>query len=293
MMAEVQIHESSLDKIRIGLPVHVEVDALPGKRFTGRVAKIAPLPDAESAWLNPDLKVYPTQIHLDGSQPELRTGMSCRAEIIVEQHDDALYVPVQAVTRIGAAPTVYLREGGAFEPHAIEIGLDNNSMVHVLSGLEHGQEVLLTPPLEASGTVAEERIAAVDADTELTRRRIEESKRSSEAGSARGLEDATGSSGGRRRGPGSVGDVESELEGRRPGGLQDVSPQQWGSMRQRLQSMSPEEREAMGQRFRNMSPEEREAMRKRFQSMMQGQRGATEGQRRQPPQQDDGQSGVE
>jgi len=66
MMAEVQIHESSLEKIRVGLPVRVEVDALPGQPFTGRVAKIAPLPDAQSAWLNPDLKVYPTQIHLDG-----------------------------------------------------------------------------------------------------------------------------------------------------------------------------------------------------------------------------------
>ncbi len=65
-------------------------DAIPGQVFMGRVSKIAPLPDAQSAWLNPDLKVYPTQIHLDGSHPELRTGMNCQAEIIVEQHTDGV-----------------------------------------------------------------------------------------------------------------------------------------------------------------------------------------------------------
>ena len=46
MMAEIQIHESSLEKARVGLPVRISVDALPGVPFTGRVAKIAPLPDA-------------------------------------------------------------------------------------------------------------------------------------------------------------------------------------------------------------------------------------------------------
>ena len=150
MMAEIQIHESSLEKVRIGQPVRVTVDALAGQVFNGRVAKIAPLPDAESAWINPDLKVYPTEIHLEGVCPELRTGMNCQAEIIVEQHAQATYVPVQAVMRIGNQPTVYVRRGRAFEPCSIEIGLDNNSMVNVLSGLEPGQEVMLAPPLEAA-----------------------------------------------------------------------------------------------------------------------------------------------
>ncbi|MBN2446837.1 MAG: efflux RND transporter periplasmic adaptor subunit, partial [Phycisphaerae bacterium] len=83
MMAQVLIHESSLEKVQVGQTVRLKVDALPEEVYTGRVAKIAPLPDAQSAWMNPDLKVYPTEIHLDGVHPELRTGMSCQAEIIV------------------------------------------------------------------------------------------------------------------------------------------------------------------------------------------------------------------
>jgi len=249
MMAEVQIHESSLEKIRIGLPVRVEVDALPGQLFTGRVAKIAPLPDAQSAWLNPDLKVYPTQIHLDGTDPELRTGMSCRAEIVVEQYDSAMYVPVQAVTRIGTSATVHVRAGNTFEPRTVEIGLDNNSTVHVLAGLEPGQEVLLIPPLGASSPFGEEQVAA-GPEMEQFKQRIEESKHSAEAES----ESEPGNRaerGGERPDPGRQGAAMGEGREERPGGFGDASPEQQEAMRQRFQNMSPEEREAMRQRHRD------------------------------------------
>jgi HlyD family secretion protein len=275
MMAEVQIHESSLEKIRVGLPVIVKIDAIPGESFTGRVAKIAPLPDARSAWINPDLKVYPTQIHLDGTHPELRTGMSCQAEIIVERHDDACYVPVQAVTRVGNVPTVYLRAGDRFEAKSIEVGLDNNSMIHVVDGLDAGQEVLLTPPLEGSTLLGGDRLAEADADPELTKRRLEESKRQPDgAGGDAGHRNERAS----RRTPAgdtatggheeTTGDSDTGMPPRAPGAMQqgfgDMTPEQRNAMRERFQNMSPEEREAMRQRFMNMSPEEREAMRQRF-----------------------------
>ncbi len=262
MMAEVQVHESSLAKIRLGLPVRVSVDALPGQTFIGQVSKIAPLPDAESAWLNPDLKVYPTQIRLDGSHPELRTGMSCQAEIVVEQHMDALYVPVQTVTRIGVTPTVYVRAGDDFEPRSIEIGLDNNSMVHMLAGLEPGQEVLLTPPLEASSSIYEERLPA-GPEMEQFKQRIEESKHSAEAESENGPENRA-ERGGERHDPGRQGAAMGEGREGQLGGFGDTSPEQREAIRQRFQNMTPEQREAMRQRFQNMTPEEREAARQRL-----------------------------
>ena len=69
---------------------------------------------------------------------------------MVAEYPEALYVPVQAVTRIDGMPTVYVRQGANFGPRQVEVGLDNNRMVHVLGGLEVGEAVLLTPPLESS-----------------------------------------------------------------------------------------------------------------------------------------------
>lgn len=145
--AEIKVHESSMEKVKEGLPVIVTVDAVPGKTFTGKVAKIALLPDAQSMWMNPDLKIYKTEIYLDGDGKGLRTGMSCRAEIIVEHYDDVMFIPIQAVVRIGKQQTVYVREGKKFNERKVEIGMDNNRMVHIKSGLEPGEVVLLTPPL--------------------------------------------------------------------------------------------------------------------------------------------------
>ena len=150
MMAEVKVHESSLRKVSRGMPVRITVDALPGKLFFGRVGKIGLLPDAQSAWLNPDLKVYSTEILLDGSDGELRPGMTCQAEIIVQEYPEALYVPVQSIVRVGGKSVVYVRGPDGREQRNVEVGLDNNRMARIVSGLSEGEEVLLAPPLAPS-----------------------------------------------------------------------------------------------------------------------------------------------
>jgi hypothetical protein len=130
--------------------VLVTVDTVPGEIYTGRVASVAPVPDAMSSFMNPDLKVYDTVIKLDngGKMELLRTGMSCNAEIIVEQHPEVTYVPVQAVITVGGKQTVYIVKGKRLEPRNVEIGLDNNMMVIINDGLKPGEVVSLSPPLE-------------------------------------------------------------------------------------------------------------------------------------------------
>ncbi len=150
--AEIAVHESNLKKIKPGLPVIITVDALPDKTFTGRITRIAPLPDAQSIWMNPDLKVYTTEIFLDDNNGAIRTGMSCQAEILIESYENALFVPVQAVLKISGVPTVYVLKNQKFDPRPITTGLDNNRMIHVKKGLEPGDKVLLTPPLAAAET---------------------------------------------------------------------------------------------------------------------------------------------
>jgi HlyD family secretion protein len=148
MVAEVKIHESMLQKVKEGLRVAVTTDALPGRAFDGYVEKIAVMPDAQSWWLNPDLKVYETEVVIEEESPLLRPGMSCNADIIIEQLEDVLFVPVQAVVRIAGKPTVYVMKEGQLHPRGVETGRDNNRMIHIISGLQEGEEVALSPPLQ-------------------------------------------------------------------------------------------------------------------------------------------------
>jgi HlyD family secretion protein len=238
--AVVKVHETSLQKVKPGLPVVVTVDALPGRTFTGRVEKIAPLPDAQMVWMNPDLKIYNTEVYLEGEGDYLRTGMSCKAEIIIEDYKDVTYIPVQAVLRVGGEPTVYVQSGGGFEPRKVKIGMDNNRMIRIIEGLQVGEVVLLTPPL-APSTVeqgAEKAVSetpAGEAGTEQKTRPIDKE-------------------GGKEPGTEKVGQ-ERPKTGAEP---------------------TAEQRQKMRERFENMSDEEKEKMRKQWEGRRERQAGEGE-----------------
>ena len=96
--------------------MRISVRAVPGQTCRGKVARIAPLPDAQTMWMSPDLKVYATEIHIEGSTPGLRPDMSWQPEIIVEEFEEVTYIPVQAVVRVADRATAYVRLGDVFEP---------------------------------------------------------------------------------------------------------------------------------------------------------------------------------
>ena len=266
---EVAIHESSLDKVHIGLPVKVTVDALPGETMWGKVAKIAPLPDAQSAWLNPDLKVYNTDIYLDNMSKSLRNGMSCKAEIVVEQHPEALYIPVQAVLHVGGQATAFVLKGEKLEPRKIQTGLDNNRMVRIISGLALGELVSLTPPLSAAsveqGEYAKETAAlpgrpeagkapgAVHAGPE--RQATEEGRPPEPAGgNGRRPGSRPPDDQGLKAAAGPVGPQPQADEGK---AQKKAASKDQERRKQFFESLSPEERE----RFQGMSPEEKKKFR--------------------------------
>jgi len=278
--AEVKVHESSMDKISRGLPVRITVDALPGRVFPGEVVKIAPLPDAQSVFLNPDLKVYKTEIHVTDDTHELRTGMSCQAEIIVTRYSEALYVPIQAVLKVGGKHCVYIMHGKSMEQRTVEIGFDNNRMVHVTSGLKPGEKVLLTPPLAPAARESEEGEVPIEATQPQGEKRPDAvpaagDRESEPAGPPRD----TGPAQDAPRDWRSMTDEQRQEMRRRFETMSDEERQQLRQQwtqggdasrrssseegRGRRSNLTPEQREEMRKRFENMSPEEREAMRQR------------------------------
>jgi HlyD family secretion protein len=262
-MAEVDVHEASLDKVHAGLPAVVTVDALPGKKFVGTVTRIAPLPDPGNMWMNPDLKVYKTDIALEGEDPALRSGMSCKAEIIVEQYDEALYVPIEAVLRVGGKPTVYVVEDGGVEEREVEIGYDNNNTIRISKGLREGEQVLLRPPLEAASLEAGSKFFGADANEAMMQRISAMLKVADETAAAEPRRSPP-----RAQEPNRPGDRTQSAPLQAGGqGFPSLTPEQSEQLRKRLESMTPEQRqqmEKMRERFQNMTPEEREQMRQKF-----------------------------
>jgi HlyD family secretion protein len=179
--AEVTIHESNLKKTSKGMPAIITIDAVPGNTFYGTVESIAPLPDARSMWMNPDLKIYTTEIYIDGNDPMLRTGMNCQAEIIIQQYKDAIYVPLQAVIKTGIDFNVYVKSGKSFKPRKVKIGLDNNKVIHITEGLKDGDIVLLNPPLKSGAADSENRNSLNKEDKNELNKKISEKLKNLEA----------------------------------------------------------------------------------------------------------------
>jgi hypothetical protein len=146
MIAQVSLHESVLKQVEPGHTATIKVDALPGREFHGRVRFVSVMADQNSFWANPNLRLYRTEVTIDDAVNEMRPGMSCAIEILVEELTDALYVPVQSVFRRGQETLAFVERGGASEERPVEVGRYNDRWVQVLAGLSEGEVVLLAPP---------------------------------------------------------------------------------------------------------------------------------------------------
>jgi HlyD family secretion protein len=152
MKVAIKIHESHVSKVKPGLPAFVMLDNMPDKRFQGYVSKVALLPDSQSRWGNPDLKVYNTEILITDKLPDsVKPGVSASAEILITNLLDVLKIPVQSVTTYKGKPVVYLA-GAESKPVPVEVGLFNTKFIEVTSGLQEGDQVLLSPPFDSQSS---------------------------------------------------------------------------------------------------------------------------------------------
>lgn len=147
MKVSIKIHESHINQIERGQPAFVVLDSLPDQRFRGYVSKVAPLPDSQSRWGNPDLKVYATEIRVTDKLPDIKPGVSARAEVLITNLPSVLSVPIQAVTTYKGKPVVFLARAPQ-EPVPVTVGQYNTKFIEICSGVEDGDRVLLTPPFD-------------------------------------------------------------------------------------------------------------------------------------------------
>ena len=156
MMAVVQIPQAckpmllnSTDGSLLRLPARVTIAGAKDRQFPATLAEIDPLPYHD--WIQ-SIKVFNTEVHLDAVCPDLRPGYTCKVEIVIDQYDDVVSVPLQSVQLVRGKPTVYVRTPSGPEPRTVEVGLDNNRLVHVKSGLKTGEYVLLAPPFDETAS---------------------------------------------------------------------------------------------------------------------------------------------
>ena len=146
MIVRVKLHESVIKQAAGDAPAYMTIDAFPKERLTGKVTKIAVMPDRSQWWLNPGLKTYVTEITLDRTPEGLKPGMSAQVEILVDTRQAVLQVPVSAVFVDQGFQVAYVKTPAGTETRRVDVGLSNDRMVEIVKGLSEGEEVYLFKP---------------------------------------------------------------------------------------------------------------------------------------------------
>jgi RND family efflux transporter MFP subunit len=146
MGVEMSVHESSVDKVKPGQYATVTVEAFPDQTFSGKVMKVAPLPDPQHGWLSAGVRVYSTNVEIDGAYDFIRPGMSAKVEILVEELKDVMIVPIQVVANRAGRKVCYIATPQGTQEREVKTGAFNDTFVQIVDGLQVGEEVLLTPP---------------------------------------------------------------------------------------------------------------------------------------------------
>lgn len=91
-------NETDIGQVRPGQTASVTVDAFPDRRFQGVVEKIEP-----SATIQQNVTMFPVLVTLDNSESLLKPGMNGEVAVLVDQVNDVLAVPNDAVKNIREA----------------------------------------------------------------------------------------------------------------------------------------------------------------------------------------------
>ncbi|MDR2622371.1 MAG: HlyD family efflux transporter periplasmic adaptor subunit [Dysgonamonadaceae bacterium] len=144
MKAVVKINEVDISKITKGLKVEIKPDAFSDSIFTGTVNSVANLAINKDG--SSKLKVFPVEIEIHGTKPNLLPGLTVSCRIIIDKIEDVLYIPIEAVHQEGDKYFVYKKTSGGFDKVEIERGANNSDFMIVTSGLDEKDKVALVDP---------------------------------------------------------------------------------------------------------------------------------------------------
>lgn len=145
----VQVDELDVDRLAIGLPVTITLDALPNVKLDAVVENIALVPNNVGGIVS-----YDTTIRLTGDSEQVRVGMTAEASVVVESRQDVLVIPNAYIRldrqRGGAFVNVVQPDNSLLEV-PVTLGLQGQDRSEITSGLHTGDVIAVDLSADAIG----------------------------------------------------------------------------------------------------------------------------------------------
>jgi membrane fusion protein (multidrug efflux system) len=136
--------QQELSRLRVGLPVRVTGDGLPGPAINGRITTVNPLVDAET-------RNVQLQATVANPAETLRPGMFVNASVGLPVRQKVLAIPATAVLYAPFGDSVFVvaddnavKGGKALRQQFVRLGEKRGDFVAVTSGLKEGEIIVST-----------------------------------------------------------------------------------------------------------------------------------------------------
>lgn len=137
----IAVDELDIPKVKVGQTANITLNAFPDQKFQGEVIKIA-----DEGTVNNGVATFDVTILLKKADG-IRSGMTGEAVITVQQKENVLYVPIEAVQKRGNQYMVFTANGGNSQGNPrmknVEVGISNEDYIEITAGLNEGDEVIL------------------------------------------------------------------------------------------------------------------------------------------------------
>lgn len=126
-------------QIKPGMEAQVTFDALPDRKFTGRISDLNRAADLAS-------RQFTVRVLLDNREETIRPGMFGHVRVVTNRAAPKVVVPLDAVTETddGKATVAVLAKGGTVSVRDVTLGQRDEMGVEILKGIETGESVVTT-----------------------------------------------------------------------------------------------------------------------------------------------------
>lgn len=137
-IAEIEIDEIDLARVRSGMGATISFDAIPGVKLPGKVARIATMAVPRGGMVT-----IPVKVAIHGSHELLKPGLTASVKILSHTLTDVVKIPIRSWIDHEGEPSAIRIEDDVPRFVTLELGLSDGEHTHVLSGLQPGDVIVV------------------------------------------------------------------------------------------------------------------------------------------------------
>jgi membrane fusion protein (multidrug efflux system) len=161
LKVDFRVPEVYMRQVQVGQALQIQLDALPGKTFEGKVFAVNPLLDAAG-------RSVVIRALVRNQDTSLRPGMFARVRLITRDAQDAMVLPEQALVPQGDQQFVYRVVDGKAVRTKVEVGQRRDSKVEILNGVAKDDVIVTAGQLKLRDGAAVNVAGAASAKSSST-----------------------------------------------------------------------------------------------------------------------------